>query len=105
MPFFRYKARNTEGKLLEGQLEAVSAEGLATQFQAENIIPISIIETAGKSALPISQRFQLKRKRKVGLDDLILFCRQMYTLVKSGVPITLIKFLHLFIKSTNATNA
>ncbi len=88
MPFYRYKARDTDGKLLEGQLEAVSAEALASQFQAGNIIPINIVETAGKSSLPLSQRFKLRRKSKVGLDDLILFCRQMFTLNKAGVPIT-----------------
>lgn len=87
MPFFRYKARDTDGKLLEGQVEAASAEALAGQFQASNVIPINIEETTGKRDLPISQRFK-RRKTRVGLDDLILFCRQMYTLTAAGVPIT-----------------
>ncbi|MDB4470796.1 type II secretion system F family protein [Deltaproteobacteria bacterium] len=87
MSFFRYKARDTDGKLLEGQAEAASADALAAQFQASNVIPISIEETAGKQDLSIGQRLR-RRRTKVGLDDLILFCRQMYTLTGAGVPIT-----------------
>lgn len=87
MPFYRYKARDTDGKLLEGQAEAASAEALAAQFQASNAIPITIEETAGKQDLPFGQRLK-RRRTKVGLDDLILFCRQMYTLTSAGVPIT-----------------
>ena len=88
MPYYRYKARDTDGKLLEGQIEAATAEALAAQFQAGNITPVSIEETAGLQDLPLSQRFKLRRRTKVKLDDLILFCRQMYTLTGAGVPIT-----------------
>ncbi|SHJ78892.1 MSHA biogenesis protein MshG [Malonomonas rubra DSM 5091] len=87
MPFYRYKARDSSGKLLEGQLEAVSAEALANQLQAGNMLPINIEETVGKQDLPIGQLLK-RRRTKVGLDDLILFCRQMYTLTAAGVPIT-----------------
>lgn len=87
MPFFRYKARDTDGTLLEGQAEAISADALASQFQASNVIPINIVEMSGKQSLPIGQRLK-RRRSKVGLDDLILYCRQMYTLIAAGVPIT-----------------
>ncbi|PLX83705.1 MAG: MSHA biogenesis protein MshG [Desulfuromonas sp.] len=86
MPYYRYKARDQAGSLNEGQLEASSADALASQLQASQMVPVSIVEIAGKSALPLSQRFRLNRRQKVGLDDLILFCRQMYTLTKAGVP-------------------
>lgn len=88
MPYYRYKARDSDGKLLEGQTEANSADALANQFQASDVTPISIVETAGEQDLPLGQRFKLHRRAKVGLDDLILFCRQMYTLTAAGVPLT-----------------
>lgn len=88
MPFFHYKARDADGKLLEGQVEAISAEAVASQFQASHVTPITIVETAGKQDLPLGQRLRIRRRSKVGLDDLILFCRQMYTLTTAGVPIT-----------------
>ncbi len=87
MPLFRYKVRDADGNLQEGQIEAFSAQALAGQFQASHLTPVSIVEieevqksSSGKQKFPW-------RKHKVGLDDLILFCRQMYTLNSSGVPL------------------
>lgn len=85
MPFFRYKGRDASGNLLQGQVEAVSAEALANQLQSGNILPITIEETENKKA---SLNLKFRRRSKVGLDDLILFCRQMYTLAGAGVPLT-----------------
>ncbi len=87
MPFFSYKVRDVDGNLLEGHAEAFSAEVLAGQFQASHAIPISIVETKENQNLDISKYLKLRRKTKVSLDDLILFCRQMYTLNSSGVPL------------------
>lgn len=87
MPLFRYKARDSDGKLLQGQVEASSPEALANQFQTSHTVPISIVEVVKTKKLELGQLFSLKRKTKVKLDDLILFCRQMYTLNASGVPL------------------
>ncbi|MEA3362038.1 MAG: type II secretion system F family protein [Thermodesulfobacteriota bacterium] len=87
MPFFSYKVRDADGNLLEGNAEAFSAEALAGQFQASHVIPISITETKQKQDLDFGKYFKSWNKTKVGLDDLILFCRQMYTLNSSGVPL------------------
>lgn len=87
MPFYRYKVRDAEGNLLEGQTEAVSAEALAIQFQSGHAIPVSIIEVKQPAGIDLGNLFRVKRKAKVKIDDLILFCRQMYTLNSSGVPL------------------
>ncbi len=88
MPVFRYTIRTAEGALKEGQVEAVSAETLAYQFQANQAIPLEIKEIAQKSSgIDLGAFFKKKRGKKVTLDDLILFCRQMYTLSASGVPL------------------
>ena len=87
MPFFNYKVRDADGNLVEGEAEAFSAEVLAGQFQASHAIPISITETKEKQPLDLGKYLKFRRKTKVGLDDLILFCRQMYTLSSSGVPL------------------
>lgn len=88
MPFFAYKVRDADGRLLEGQVEALSAEVLAGQFQASNAIPIKIHEIAAPRVPLLARGFSWRRKPSVGLDDLILFCRQMYTLCGAGVPLT-----------------
>lgn len=87
MPLFSYKVRDADGTLLEGHTEAFSAEVLAGQFQASHAIPISITETKQKQNLDFGKYLKSWNKTKVGLDDLILFCRQMYTLNTSGVPL------------------
>ncbi len=87
MPLFSYKVRDVDGNLQEGTVEAFSADALASQFQASNAIPINISEVAETTGMGVSSIFHLKRKKKVTLDDMILFCRQMYTLNSSGVPL------------------
>jgi MSHA biogenesis protein MshG len=83
---FHYRARNSRGDLVEGTVEAGSAEAVATQLLNTGVTPIDIGE-----ARPRSDAFaQLRARLGPGtpsLDDLILFCRQMYTLTRAGVPI------------------
>ena len=86
MPLFAYKARNSRGDSIKGEIEAASADALASQLINSGNTPIEIRETRAKT----DTWGELKRKlgtSKPTLDDLILFCRQMYTLSKAGVPI------------------
>jgi len=87
MPLFSYKIRDADGNLKEGQAEALSADALASQFQASHTVPISITEVNEKQSLDIGKYLKARRKTKVKLDDMILFCRQMHTLNSSGVPL------------------
>lgn len=87
MPVFNYKVKDADGNLQEGTVEAFSAEALASQFQANNAMPINIAEVTESAGLDLGKILRLQRKTKVTLDDLILFCRQMYTLNSSGVPL------------------
>ncbi|APG27868.1 MSHA biogenesis protein MshG [Syntrophotalea acetylenivorans] len=88
MAQFSYKARSHSGQLLEGRLEAVSAAGAADQLLANGATPVAINELkAGVSPFEqVVARLASARQGRVDIDDLILFCRQMYTLIKSGVP-------------------
>lgn len=86
MPLFAYKARNSRGDAIKGEIEAASADALATQLINSGNTPVEIRETQAKT----DTWGDLQRKLGTGkpsLDDLILFCRQMYTLSKAGVPI------------------
>ena len=83
MPNFFYKGRDNQGVLVQGMLEAVSSDAAASQLLSSNIIPIDINE---KAAASTGIDFNRKGSRP-DLDDLILFSRQMYTLIKSGVPL------------------
>ena len=87
MPSYRYKGRGRRGDLIEGAIEAASRDAVAAQLLNSDIIPVDITE----NILRIDPLAELKRRlteRQPGLDDLILFARQMYTLLRAGVPIS-----------------
>jgi MSHA biogenesis protein MshG len=91
MPRFKYQARNAAGALVDGAMEAASAAVVATQLAAGGSIPVRIAEQAAKPADTPALEWQFGGGR-VDADDLILFCRQMYSLTKAGVP--LLRALH-----------
>ena len=86
MAMFQYKARDARGELVKGELEASNADALATQLLNSGVTPLEIKQVV-KRADPLAELKKRLGSSKPTLDDLILFCRQMYTLSKSGVPI------------------
>ncbi|MFT5450940.1 MAG: MSHA biogenesis protein MshG, partial [Enterobacterales bacterium] len=86
MTSFVFKGRNTAGALVSGEREAGSENELAGSLIAEGIVPTSIKYAVDKSVNSIDWDKLLKGKGKVTLDELIIFSRQMYSLMKAGVP-------------------
>lgn len=88
MSQFSYRGRTANGSLSEGVREAPGAEVLADLLQAEGIIPISIqpVKAAGAS-FDLRRYFPGTARKKVPLDEMILFCRQMQTLSGAGIPL------------------
>ncbi len=87
MPFFSYKARNARGELLQGILEGADSSAVADQLFNTGITPIEITATT-KSVKDSTETFWARlTERKVQAIDVQLFSRQLYTLLKAGVPI------------------
>ncbi|MGM0593031.1 MAG: type II secretion system F family protein [Pseudomonadota bacterium] len=86
MPLFRYKARNGQGDAISGELEAGSSDAVANQLINSGITPVDIHEVVPKRDYMAELQSALGGNRP-GLDELILFCRQMYTLSHAGVPL------------------
>lgn len=86
MPLFQYKGRNQRGEAVRGQLEAASPEAVATQLFNTGVTPIDIALTRASRDVLGALRGRFLRE-KVTLVDLALFSRQMFTLLKAGVPI------------------
>ena len=85
MALYLYKGRSGRGALIEGTIDATTADAVATQLLNSGITPIDI--TAHSDDKDVSKSVvQYLRSQEPGLEDLILFCRQMFTLMKSGVP-------------------
>jgi MSHA biogenesis protein MshG len=87
MPYFAYKARDASGRLVQGVLEGADTSGVATQLFGLGITPLEIspgpAPAPAKAAGGLSGLFS----ERVKSLDVMLFSRQMYTLIKSGVPI------------------
>ncbi len=89
MGVFAYKGRNASGDRVEGTLEGNDSGGIADQLMKSGITPTEIRQsrglTGGKSVDP--EWFKRLFAPKTTLMDLLMFSRQMYTLLKAGVPI------------------
>lgn len=89
MPQFAYQGRNARGELVKGVLEGPTSGAVADQLFATGITPVHINEAgAAAPSAAGAKRFEIRLgEPKVELADLMLFSRQMHTLLKSGVPI------------------
>ncbi len=86
MPQFAYKGRNGRGEAVQGALEGPDSSAIADQLFNTGITPIEIKQATG-SVGQAAGSFMARFGSPVTTVDLILFSRQMYTLMKSGVPI------------------
>lgn len=85
MPFFAYKGRDSKGASVQGILENADSNAIANQLFNLNITPIEIQEQtnpAGSKGISINLF-----EEKIETIDVMLFSRQMYTLLKAGIPI------------------
>ena len=87
MPFFAYTGRNAKGELVRGVLENFDSGAVADQLLTSGVSPIQINPASGPQALAGEGWLRRLSSEKVTLEDMLLFSRQMYTLLKSGVPI------------------
>jgi len=87
VPFFAYKGRNARGELVRGVLENSTSGAVADQLLNTGVSPIDISPTAGPQGVAGEGWLSRLGAESVTLEDMLLFSRQMYTLLKSGVPI------------------
>jgi len=89
VPQFAYQGRNARGELVKGVLEGASSGAVADQLFSTGITPVHINEASGAAAAGgAAKRREIRfGEPQVELADLMLFSRQMHTLLKSGVPI------------------
>jgi len=87
---FTYKGRDGRGNLVEGTLDGDDSGFIAGQLMNTGITPVEITRSRSLVVGASGKSGWLKRQlteQPVSPMDLILFSRQMYTLLKAGVPI------------------
>lgn len=87
MPHYAYVGRDAQGNRVEGILESPTSSVLVDHLIDNGITPISIDPAAPPKEPILQQLSRLLNWKKAGFLDVLLFSRQMYTLIKAGVPI------------------
>ncbi|OYY50753.1 MAG: MSHA biogenesis protein MshG [Methylophilaceae bacterium 17-44-8] len=85
MPAYSYTGRDANGAQVTGVLEAADTNAMVNLLQTSNITPI-LIEQARK-AVETKVTLPNMFEEKITSLDIMLFSRQMYTLLKAGIPI------------------
>jgi MSHA biogenesis protein MshG len=89
VPDFAYQGRDGRGELVTGILEAATSSAVADQLFSSGITPVHINQAAANVAASTGKPGQISfGQPKVLVGDLMLFSRQMHTLLKAGVPIS-----------------
>lgn len=86
MAKFKYKGRDSYGKVVEGVLEAPNAEDLEASLKKRGVIPLKIEKSEEGGLAGIL--FKYFGKRGVNIKDLLFFTRQFTTMLKAGLPLT-----------------
>ena len=89
MPNFAYRGRSGAGEIVQGIQEGATAGAVADLLFGRGVTPIEIkpaAATADKAERGSGINIQLF-KQKVEHVDVLLFSRQIYTLLRAGVPI------------------
>jgi type IV pilus assembly protein PilC len=83
MPTFKYVAKDKEGKTVTGTTDAPSNEELIHMLRQQGLLIVTVKETKAK---PKGASFSFGKQR-VAQDDLVIFSRQLATMVSAGIPL------------------
>lgn len=81
MSSFEYTAVTKEGKSVSGVVDASTKEALVETLHKQGLRPLLVKQKTSRGSLSFG-------KPKVKLKDLVMFTRQLSTMVSAGVPLT-----------------
>ena len=79
---FTYKATTKDGKTISGTAEAANRQALIALLRKQEVHPVLIEAGASKKKGGL-----FGPKKKVKLQDLVIFTRQLSTMISAGVPL------------------
>lgn len=83
MANFKYVAKDQEGKSVTGAFEAANRQDAINALRKKDLIIVSVSESQQKFGGILS----FGGKKKIKLDDLVVFSRQLSTMVDAGIPL------------------
>ena len=87
MPAFAYRGRDARGGLVTGRLEGADTGAVADQLLAIGVTPVEILPAGAGTPIEAPEWWRRLSAPPITDIDVMLFSRQMYTLLKAGVPI------------------
>jgi MSHA biogenesis protein MshG len=87
MANFAYYGRDNKGGAVSGSIERSTESDVVTYLSKNKIIPIKIEEVEEETSINHFLTNNTWFAKKVTDEELIMFCRQMYTINKAGLPL------------------
>lgn len=95
MPKFQYVIKDSSGKTIRDVIDAVSEDALAAQLQNRGYYVISIEQAADNKSskaktvpnASLSSSARKFKRKSIKLNDMVIFSRQLATMLESGVPL------------------
>lgn len=98
MRTYKYRAQNKVGRIVEGTIRAADSDGACRLLENEGLTPVNVDLAAEKKVWRTGGFFSIRVKD----EDIIVFTRQLSTILKSGMPV--LQALHVLRTQTaNAT--
>lgn len=85
MPVFRYAAKTTDGRRVNGSVRAGTQGDALGELRRQNLTNVTLSEEKA-AAKPLAV-LELLRRRSVRTADLAIFTRQLATMLSAGIPI------------------
>ena len=87
MAEFTYKGRSNRGELVSGRLHGDSPDTVANRLFGNGVTPLEIVAVTERGSTDVDELWRRMGGGKPRTKDMILLCRQMYTITKSGLPL------------------
>lgn len=82
MPTYAYKVRDKQGRSITGDMDAASEKEITASLRNMGYTPIMIEIKKPKNSI-----FNMELFARVRFEDIVIFSRQMSTLLKAGLPL------------------
>ena len=92
MGVFAYKARDRQGQVVRDTVEGPDPMSVAAALRSQGLLVIEVKEQG------VGQRDILEPFKRVRLGDLVVFTRQLSTMINAGLPI--VRALHILEEQT-----
>jgi type IV pilus assembly protein PilC len=89
---YTYRVRNRQGEIWQDQMEGADTLAIVAELRQQGLLVIDVKEES------LARRDILAPFKKVKLSDLVVFSRQLATLINAGLPI--VRSLHILSEQT-----